>query len=178
MDQIARATKRPIQGLFRLAVKMATGSGKTTVLAMLIAWQTVNAIHGRTARLFPMPSSSSAPASRSATAFACCCPSDPENYYESRGLVPDDMMARSGPRAIVITNYHAFQHRETLALPKVARSFLQGNDPEPLKTTETDSEMLEAGLWQAAERGVRWIIKNTLNFLRSWKTRGPELRRF
>jgi len=43
---------------------------------------------------------------------------------------------------IVITNYHAFQHRETLALPKVARSFLQGNDPEPLKTTETDAEML------------------------------------
>ena len=29
--------------LFRLAMKMATGSGKTTVMAMLIAWQTVNA---------------------------------------------------------------------------------------------------------------------------------------
>ena len=28
-------------------------------------------------------------------------------------------------------------------MPKVARSFLQGNDPEPLKTTETDAEMLE-----------------------------------
>jgi type III restriction enzyme len=44
---------------------------------------------------------------------------------------------------IVITNYHAFQHRETLALPKVARSFLQGNDSVPLKTIETDAEMLE-----------------------------------
>lgn len=29
-----------------------------------------------------------------------------------------------------------------MALPKVARSFLQGNAPEPLKTTETDVEML------------------------------------
>ena len=44
---------------------------------------------------------------------------------------------------IIITNYHAFQHRETLALPKVARSFLQGNDPEPSKTSrKTDAEML------------------------------------
>jgi type III restriction enzyme len=29
--------------LFRIALKMATGSGKTTVMAMLIAWQTINA---------------------------------------------------------------------------------------------------------------------------------------
>jgi hypothetical protein len=43
---------------------------------------------------------------------------------------------------IVITNYHVFQHRETLALPKVARSFLQGNAPEPLLTTEYDADML------------------------------------
>jgi hypothetical protein len=34
-------------------------------------------------------------------------------------------------------------HRETLALPKVARSFLQGNAAEPLKTTENDADMLE-----------------------------------
>ena len=30
--------------LFRLALKLATGAGKTTVMAMLIAWQTVNAV--------------------------------------------------------------------------------------------------------------------------------------
>src|ERR1700733_485849 len=30
--------------LSRIALKMATGSGKTTVMAMLIAWQTVNAV--------------------------------------------------------------------------------------------------------------------------------------
>ena len=31
-------------GLSRLALKLATGAGKTTVMAMLIAWQTVNAV--------------------------------------------------------------------------------------------------------------------------------------
>jgi hypothetical protein len=28
----------------RLALKLATGAGKTTVMAMLIAWQTINAV--------------------------------------------------------------------------------------------------------------------------------------
>lgn len=31
-------------GLSRLALKLATGAGKTAVMAMLIAWQTVNAV--------------------------------------------------------------------------------------------------------------------------------------
>ena len=31
-------------GLARLALKLATGAGKTTVMAMLIAWQTINAV--------------------------------------------------------------------------------------------------------------------------------------
>ena len=70
-------------------------------------------------------------------------PSEPDNYYETREIVPPEMLPEIRRAEIVITNYHAFQHRETLALPKVARSFLQGNDPEPLKTTETDAEMLE-----------------------------------
>ena len=30
--------------LFRIALKLATGAGKTTVMAMLIAWQTINAV--------------------------------------------------------------------------------------------------------------------------------------
>src|SRR5690606_37579637 len=30
--------------LMRIALKLATGAGKTTVMAMLIAWQTVNAV--------------------------------------------------------------------------------------------------------------------------------------
>lgn len=44
LDQIAKANEEANPALFRLAMKMATGSGKTTVMAMLIAWQTVNAI--------------------------------------------------------------------------------------------------------------------------------------
>lgn len=38
--------------LFRLAMKMATGAGKTTVMAMLIAWQTVNAVRSPSSKTF------------------------------------------------------------------------------------------------------------------------------
>lgn len=38
--------------LLRIALKMATGAGKTTVMAMLIAWQTVNAVRSPNSALF------------------------------------------------------------------------------------------------------------------------------
>ena len=36
----------------RLALKLATGAGKTTVMAMIIAWQTVNAVRHPTSKQF------------------------------------------------------------------------------------------------------------------------------
>lgn len=46
LDQIAKYNEEANPGLFRLAMKMATGSGKTTVMAMLIAWQTERGTQG------------------------------------------------------------------------------------------------------------------------------------
>src|SRR5690606_21679427 len=39
-------------------------------------------------------------------------PSDPNNYYRERDLLPPDLMERLGEARIVITNYHAFLPRE------------------------------------------------------------------
>ena len=44
LDHLASANNDANPGLFRLALKLATGAGKTTVMAMIIAWQTVNAV--------------------------------------------------------------------------------------------------------------------------------------
>ena len=41
-NTIRRVNEEANPGLFRMAFKMATGSGKTLVMAMLIAWQTLN----------------------------------------------------------------------------------------------------------------------------------------
>lgn len=43
-EHVLGANEQANPELLRLAMKMATGAGKTTVMAMLIAWQTVNAV--------------------------------------------------------------------------------------------------------------------------------------
>src|SRR4051812_30807847 len=53
------------------------------------------------------------------------------------------MLAEVAKATVVVTNYHAFQHRETMQLSRVGRAYLQGNDPEPPQTRETDGQMLE-----------------------------------
>ena len=44
LEHLANANQDANPELTRLALKLATGAGKTTVMAMLIAWQTVNAV--------------------------------------------------------------------------------------------------------------------------------------
>jgi len=38
-------------------------------------------------------------------------PNDPDSYYASRQLVPDDLVGELSKAKIVITNYHAFMRR-------------------------------------------------------------------
>jgi type III restriction enzyme len=142
LEQIGKANEEANPELFRLALKMATGSGKTTVMAMLIAWQTVNAAR-KDSKDFSRAFLIITPGITIRDRLRVLLPSEPDNYYETREIAPPEMLPEIRRAEIVITNYHAFQHRETLTLPKVARSFLQGNAPEPLKTTEDDGDMLE-----------------------------------
>ena len=46
------------------------------------------------------------------------------SYYESRELVPHDMLADLDKAKIVITNYHAFKLRERTDLSKGTRAAL------------------------------------------------------
>jgi type III restriction enzyme len=49
---LAGANAQANPDLFRIALKLTTGAGKTTVMAMLIAWQTVNAVRQPNSRKF------------------------------------------------------------------------------------------------------------------------------
>lgn len=158
LDQIANDNAEANPALFRLAMKMATGSGKTTVMAMIIAWQTVNAARRETkdfSRAFLIV----APGITIKDRLRVLQPSEPGNYYDTREIVPPEMLPDIKRAEIIITNYHAFQHRETLSMPKAARSFLQGNDPEPVRTTESDAQMLS----RACEKLLRFERVNVIN---------------
>ena len=93
----ARPTRKPIRSLFRLAMKMATGSGKTTVMAMLIAWQTVNAAR-KDSKDFSRAFLIVTPGITIRDRLRVLLPSEPDNYYETRELVPPEMLPRSPPR--------------------------------------------------------------------------------
>jgi type III restriction enzyme len=158
LDQIGKANAEANPELFRLALKMATGSGKTTVMAMLIAWQAVNAAR-KDSKDFSRAFLIITPGITIRDRLRVLLPSEPDNYYETREIVPPEMLPEVRRAEIVITNYHSFQHRESLALPKVARSFLQGNDPEPIKTTETDADMLD----RACKKLLNYDRVNVIN---------------
>ena len=140
-EHIRGANEQANPELIRLAMKMATGAGKTTVMAMLMAWQTVNAVRSPTSKLFTRGFLIVAPGITIKDRLRVLQPNDPDSYYKTRDLVPADMMDDINKAKIVITNYHAFQLRETMDTNKVGKSLLQGRGDE-LKTVETEGQMV------------------------------------
>jgi len=142
LERLSAANEQANPELSRLALKLATGAGKTTVMAMLIAWQTINAVRRPSSRNFTRGFLVVTPGLTIRDRLRVLQPNDPDSYYESRELVPRDMLTDLQQARIVITNYHAFRPRETLDLPKGARSFLQGRGAA-LDSTESDGQMLQ-----------------------------------
>ena len=142
LAKIAEENDEANAGLFRLAAKMATGSGKTTVMAMLIAYHTINKIRNPRNANFANHFLVITPGITIKDRLRVLLPQDPSNYYKTRGLVPPGMRDEVQKADVIITNYHAFMHRETLELTKSERQVLQGNSDTPLSTLETDGKML------------------------------------
>jgi type III restriction enzyme len=128
--------------LLRLALKLATGAGKTTVMAMLIAWQAVNAARHPNSRQFSRGFLIVAPGITIRDRLRVLLPNDPESYYKHREIVPSDMLADIDRAKIVITNYHAFKLRERGDVAKGTRAAIEGWRGEKLQTLETEGEML------------------------------------
>ena len=142
LDHITNANKEANPELLRIALKLATGAGKTTVMAMLIAWQTINAIRRPQSNRFSRGFLVVAPGLTIKDRLRVLQPNDPDSYYASRELVPPDLLEEITKAKIVITNYHAFKLRERMELSKGGRSLLQGRGDE-LHTLETEGQMLQ-----------------------------------
>lgn len=142
MDHLAAANNDANPELMRLALKLATGAGKTTVMAMLIAWQTINAVRRPRSKKFTRGFLVVAPGLTIRDRLRVLQPNDPDSYYQSRELVPSDMLGDLERAKIVITNYHAFKQRERIELSRGGRALLQGRGPD-LRTVETEGQMLQ-----------------------------------
>ena len=144
LDHLAAANKDANPELMRLALKLATGAGKTTVMAMLIAWQTINAVrrpgeqafHPRLSRLRARLDDQR-PAARPATersrqllrqpARSCqttCSTRSIGRRSSSRTFMPSSCARRSN-------------------CPRAGDSFSQGRTGEKLNTLETEGQMIQ-----------------------------------
>jgi type III restriction enzyme len=137
------ANKSAGTDLYRVCLKLATGAGKTTVMAMIIAWQTINAVRRPTSKNFTRGFLIVAPGLTIKDRLRVLQPNDPESYYLSRELVPTDLIDDVRKAKIVITNYHAFGLRERIELSAGGRALLKGRTGEDLNTKETEGQMIQ-----------------------------------
>ena len=142
LDHIKNANESANPDLTRLAMKMATGAGKTTVMAMLIAWHVANAEATPNSNKYSDGFLIVTPGITIRDRLRVLLPRDPDNYYEKNELVPREMLQTMKKAKIFITNYHAFQRQDVMKLNKTSRAFMQGHGA-PLKTEETDKEMAQ-----------------------------------
>lgn len=129
-------------GLPRLALKMATGSGKTVVMAMLIAWQTLNKLASPQDARFTDTFLVVTPGITIRDRLRVLQPSDPRNYYEERDIVPAYQRADLGRAGIVITNFHAFIPREKVQAASLTKKLLAAGTDAAGAFTETPDEVV------------------------------------
>lgn len=126
-------------GLSRVALKMATGSGKTVVMAMLIAWQTLNKVATPRDSRFSKRFLVVTPGITIRDRLRVLLPGDRENYYDQRDLIPADLKGSLHQAQIVITNYHAFLLKDAKEIRGVAANtrklLLTGKKEDPFRET-------------------------------------------
>ena len=110
---------------------MATGSGKTVVMAMLIAWQALNKLEDRHDRRFSDAFLIVTPGITIRDRLRVLLPTDPQNYYRERDVLPADLLERLGQARIVITNYHGFLLRERGDAARLTKAILTKGEASP-----------------------------------------------
>lgn len=145
------------KAFLRYACKMATGSGKTTVMGMLVAWSILNKVNDRSD-------------SRFSDVVLIVCPNvtiknrlqelDPNNgaasLYLTRDLVPPHLMDKLRQGKVLVTNWHIFERRS----PSTGSSDPAKVVKVGVKTITT--ETIKIGKENTTARGTRYLTLATL----------------
>ncbi|MEW5980091.1 MAG: BPTD_3080 family restriction endonuclease [Acidobacteriota bacterium] len=91
----------------RCCTKMATGTGKTIVIAMLIAWQVLNKVAYPQDNRFSKNIFAVAPGLTVRNRLQVLWPSAPGNYYELFHIVPSGLLEQLRQGKVLIRNWHA-----------------------------------------------------------------------
>ncbi len=137
-------------GFQRYACKMATGSGKSTVMAMLAAWSILNKLADRSDARF-------------SDVVLIVCPNvtirdrlrelDPKtgdaSIYRTRDLVPEHLLPTLSQGRIIVTNWHIFEPR-TPGVGAAAKVVKAGKPERRLETITIGDKTTTA-------RGTRYL---------------------
>ena len=161
----------------RQCCKMATGTGKTTVMAMLAAWSILNKVNNRRD-------------SRFSDAVLVICPNvtirdrltelDPKrgaaSIYRTRDLVPTDMMSQLAQGRMLTVNWHVFEPHAVQSGSKIVKA----------GRLEIKSEVVYIGEQNTTARGRRYMTEldlrkqhalELLHILQEYKDKGGLLQR-
>ena len=134
---------------------MATGSGKTVVMAMLIAWQTLNKLANRQDGRFSDTFLIITPGITIRDRLRVLLPNDPENYYRQRDILPGYLLEQLSQAKVLITNFHAFKLREKISAGKLTKAILaEGNDGA---FTETPDQMVRRVCRELGNKKKWWF---------------------
>ena len=117
--------------LLRYACKMATGSGKTVVMAMLIAWAFCNRGRQPGDARYPKRALVVCPNLTIKERLAVLRPEDAGNYYDQFDIVPSALRPELSKGLVRVTNWHDFNPKsEEIRVGGVAVGRLGAETPE------------------------------------------------
>jgi type III restriction enzyme len=121
----------------RLGCKMATGSGKTTVMAMLAAWSILNKVNDRSDARFSDVVLVVCPNVTIRSRLGELDPRDGEaSLYRTRDLVPERQMPDLSQGLVIVTNWHVFEP-QGLQIGGVSARVNRSGVPVRIKETVT-----------------------------------------
>jgi type III restriction enzyme len=123
---------------------MATGSGKTIVMAMLIAWQVINKVTYPKDPRFSKYVLVVAPGLTVKNRLKVLYPSDSTNYYQSFDLVPTDMFDKLRQVQIKVANWHVLSWESQEQVDKKHSVDKRGVKSDEAYTREALAEMSNA----------------------------------
>ncbi|MEN9576213.1 MAG: hypothetical protein RL514_4068 [Verrucomicrobiota bacterium] len=120
-----------VKSIHRYACKMATGSGKTVVMAMLIAWAFCNRGTKPGDPRFPRRALVICPNLTIKERLTVLRPGDPDSYYEKFDLVPSALRPELAKGKVLVTNWHGFNpESEVIKVGGVTVGKLGAETPE------------------------------------------------
>ena len=142
-----------VEPFLRYACKMATGSGKTTVMGMLIAWSVLNKVSARGDARFSDVALVICPNLTIKGRLGELDPTTGEaSIYRTRDLIPPDLMTSLRRGRVLVKNWHEFERKGMSAGAKVQRL----GQPERITAT------IKIGPKTTSGRGGRYMTEEAL----------------